>query len=317
MRKSAIIAVLCLPLFTGCGKIDSDIKESDGAETTVAVENNTEIPTKEMVSSLVSTISESKLTTTNTNTSTKATTTTSTIIVRGGGTTLTVPKRTGTSDKTTTRATTISTLATTTTAVEVTTTSVEPYHNIFTKENLECKVTREGIDISLNNDKIQTIDIDTEELIEALSDVKTENKAQIVIDDIDLDGHDDLFIPQQVRTLNTFGVYYHFDTEENKYVKWEALKDIDSCAKVNEMNKTFTTEVKLSDDEYEIKVFSWNYAEPVIQSLKKQYHSSDNKDELLIDYFDYSSGEEQLVKRERVLFDSDGREVGAEEIEIV
>ena len=291
MRKSAIIAVLCLPLFTGCGKIDSDIKESDGAETTVAVENNTEIPTKEMVSSLVSTIPESKLTTTNTNTSTK--------------------------DKTTTRATTISTLATTTTAVEVTTTSVEPHHNIFTKENLECKVTREGIDISLNNDKIQTIDIDTEELIEALSDVKTENKAQIVIDDIDLDGHDDLFIPQQVRTLNTFGVYYHFDTEENKYVKWEALKDIDSCAKVNEMNKTFTTEVKLSDDEYEIKVFSWNYAEPVIQSLKKQYHSSDNKDELLIDYFDYSSGEEQLVKRERVLFDSDGREVGAEEIEIV
>ena len=78
MRKSAIIAVLCLPLFTGCGKIDSDIKESDGAETTVAVENNTEIPTKEMVSSLVSTIPESKLTTTNTNTSTKATTTTTT-----------------------------------------------------------------------------------------------------------------------------------------------------------------------------------------------------------------------------------------------
>ena len=53
-----------------------------------------------------------------------------------------------------------------------------------------------------------------------------------------------------------------------------------------------------------------------MQTIKKQYKSAENKDELLIDYFDCSSGEKQLVKRERVLFDSEGRIAGAEEVEL-
>ena len=169
---------------------------------------------------------------------------------------------------------------------------------------------------SLDEKQLQTIDIDTEELLAALSDVKTELKASIIIDDIDLDGHDDLFIPQQVGTLNTFGVYYHYDDKDEKYVKWEELSEIDSRAEVNEENKTFTTDVKLSDDEYEVKVFEWKDGKPSVQTIKKQYKSAENKDELLIDYFDCSSGEKQLVKRERVLFDSEGRIAGAEEVEL-
>ena len=78
-------------------------------------------------------------------------------------------------------------------------------------------------------------------------------------------------------------------------MKWEELSEIDSRAEVNEEDKTFTTDVKLSDDEYEVKVFEWKDGKPSVQTIKKQYKSAENKDELLIDYFDCSSGEKQLV----------------------
>ena len=205
---------------------------------------------------------------------------------------------------------------TVTTTTTTTTTAALPAHTVFSKDKLECRVTTDGVEVSLDEKQLQTIDIDTEELLAALSDVKTELKASIIIDDIDLDGHDDLFIPQQVGTLNTFGVYYHYDDKDEKYVKWEELSEIDSRAEVNEENKTFTTDVKLSDDEYEVKVFEWKDGKPSVQTIKKQYKSAENKDELLIDYFDCSSGEKQLVKRERVLFDSEGRIAGDEEVEL-
>lgn len=318
MRKSAIIAIICLSFLTGCGKTDPVISESDSAETTVAVEKKTEEATSDNKSNINTETTTAKGTeTTTANTKASTTTTISSIAVRSGGTTLTVPKRTGTVAKTTTKRTSATTVQTTTTTVAVTTTAISiPDNATFSKDNLECKVTENGIDIYKNDDIHQTIEIDTEDLLNALSDVRTQMKAQIIIDDIDLDGNDDLFIPQQVGTLNTFGVYYHYDTEENKYVLWEQLKEIDSRAEVNEVNMTFTTEVKLAEEEYEIKVFTWNNGEPAIQSMKKQYRSQDNKDELLVDYFEYTNGEEVLIKRERVLFDIDGREVGAEEIEI-
>ena len=317
MRKSAIAAVLSLSLAaTGCGMAEPVVDSSEGAETTVAVENKTEKTTDINEKESPSTTAEPDVTTTSTKSGSKATTTT-TAVVHGGGTTVTVAKRTSTSGATTTKSAGATTAQTTasTSAVTTTTTAVE-VHKVFSKDNLECRVTRDGIDVSLDDEKIQTIEIDTEELREALADIKTEMRARIVIDDIDLDGHDDLFIPQQVGTLNTFGVYYHYDTEEKKFVKWEELEEIDSCADVNEMDMTFTTDVKLSENEYEVKVFGWDNGEPVLRTMKKQYKSADSKDDILIDYFEYTSGEEQLVKRERVLFDADGREVGAEEIEL-
>lgn len=320
MRKSAITAVLCLSFLTGCGRIEPVVDRSDSAETTVAVENKTEATTEKNAENTkaVTTSAEPDVTTASTNTDKKGTTTTASVIVHGGGTTLTVPKRTtsAAANTTTKRAGTTSAQTSTTASAVTTTTSAAENHKVFTKDDLECKVTKDGIDVSLDNKKLQTIDVDTEELIKALSDVKTEMKAQIIINDIDLDGHDDLFIPQQVGMLNTFGVYYHYDAEKEEFVKWEELKEIDSCAEVNKDDKTFTTELKLSEDEYEVKVFAWVNGVPVIQTMKKQYKSADNKDELLIDYFDYKSGEKQLVKRERVLFDAEGREVGSEEIEL-
>ncbi len=320
MKKSAILAVLCLgAMLTGCGKVDPVESESISAETTVAVEKNTGSTTDaaedETKSTTTASTSSDKSKTT---TKSKATTTTTAKRVSGGGTTVYVAKRTGNAPVQTTKRTgnapVQSTTGTTTTTT--TTTAALPSHTVFSKDKLECRVTTDGVEVSLDEKQLQTIDIDTEELLAALSDVKTELKASIIIDDIDLDGHDDLFIPQQVGTLNTFGVYYHYDDKDEKYVKWEELSEIDSRAEVNEENKTFTTDVKLSDDEYEVKVFEWKDGKPSVQTIKKQYKSAENKDELLIDYFDCSSGEKQLVKRERVLFDSEGRIAGAEEVEL-
>ena len=48
--------------------------------------------------------------------------------------------------------------------------------------------------------------------------------------------------------------------------------------------------------------------------MTKQYRNQEN--DLIIDTFDYTSGEEELIKRERVLFDSDGEIAGAEVLEL-
>ena len=316
MKKSAIIAVLSFALLTGCGRTDPVVSDPETAETTVAVEKKTEVTTTApIVTTDVSAASTAATTASSTKLSAN-TTTTSTKTVARGGTTLTVARRTNTTVRSTTKNSNVTTAQTTTTTTAVSTTTAVTVHKVFTKDDLECKVTREGIDIFVDNEKLQTIEIDTEDLINAFSDIKTEMKASIIIEDVDLDGNDDIFIPQQVGTLNTFGVYYRFDSEEEKFVKWEELGEIDSRADVNKEDMTFTTTVKLSEDEYEEKHFAWNGNAPEIQTMKKKYRSAEDKDELLIDYFEYTSGEEVLVKRERVLFDADGREAGAEEVEL-
>ena len=321
MRKSAITAVLCLSILTtGCGRMEPVVDSSEGAETTVAVGNNTEKTTDKNEKESPSTTAEPNATTASTKSDKKSTTTTASVVVHGGGTTLTVPKRTTAvgGGNTTTKRTDVTTAqtSTSTTAVTTVTTSVTPEHCVFTKDDIVCRVTGQGVEVSVGDDKNQTIEIDTEELRAALADIKTEMRARVVIDDIDLDGHDDLFIPQQVGMLNTFGVYYHYDSDKEEFVKWKELEEIDTCAEASRDDQTFTTELKRSEDEYEIKVFGWENGKPELRSMKKHYKSTDNKDEVLIDYFEYSNGEEQLVKRERVLFDAEGREVGAEEIEL-
>ena len=95
---------------------------------------------------------------------------------------------------------------------------------------------------------------------------------------------------------------------------WEEFEEIDSCAEVDKEEKTFTTDVKLSEDEYEIRIFGWEDSKPVLRSMTKQYRNQEN--DLIIDTFDYTSGEEELIKRERVLFDSDGEIAGAEVLEL-
>ncbi|MBO7396136.1 MAG: hypothetical protein J6U16_08485 [Ruminococcus sp.] len=316
MKKSAIIAVLSFALLTGCGKTDPVVSDPETAETTVAVEKKTEKTTDASVAATDLAASTTATTTVSSTKSSANTTTTSAKTIAHGGTTLTVAKRTNTSVKATTKHTSVTTAQDTTTTTAVSTTTAVANNKVFTKDKLECIVTSEGIDVSVDNEKLQTIEIDTEELINALSDIKTEMKASIIIEDVDLDGKDDLFIPQQVGTLNTFGVYYHFDSVEEKFVKWEELSEIDSRADVNEEDRTFITTIKLSEDEYEEKLFAWNGSTPEIQTMKKKYRSAEDKNEILIDYFEYTIDEELLVKRERVLFDADGREAGAEEVEL-
>ena len=309
MRKSALIAVFCLGLLTGCGKMDP-VENSQETVTTVnsEAETNNSSTAKAADPTTVERVTETSTETTdNTEVSEKNTTATT----NGGSlvrrTTAAVPKQTGNapaqnSTKRTGNAPVQSaSTTTTTTTVEIQT---DPY--VFSSDEIYCKVTKDGIDVTIDGEETQTIEIDTEEA--------PDKKGQIVIDDIDLDGHPDLFIPQQIALLNTFGVYYHYDAEQRKFVLWEEFEEIDSCAEVDKEEKTFTTDVKLSEDEYEIRIFGWEASKPVLRTMTKQYRNQEN--DLIIDTFDYTSGEEELIKRERVLFDSDGEIAGAEVLEL-
>ena len=317
MRKSALIAVFCLGLLTGCGKMDP-VENSQETVTTVnsEAETNDSSTAKAADPTTVERVTETSTETTdNTEVSEKNTTATTNSGSLVRRTTAAVPKQTGNapaqnSTKRTGNAPVQSaSTTTTTTTVEIQT---DPY--VFSSDEIYCKVTKDGIDVTIDGEETQTIEIDTEELINFIENETPDKKGQIVIDDIDLDGHPDLFIPQQIALLNTFGVYYHYDAEQRKFVLWEEFEEIDSCAEVDKEEKTFTTDVKLSEDEYEIRIFGWEDSKPVLRSMTKQYRNQEN--DLIIDTFDYTSGEEELIKRERVLFDSNGEIAGAEVLEL-
>lgn len=317
MRKSALIAVFCLGLLTGCGKMDP-VENSQETVTTVhsEAETNNSSTAKAADPTTVERVTETSAETTE-NTEVSANTTTAT--TNGGSlvrrTTVPVSKPTGnvpvqSSTKRTGNAPVQSTsTTTTTTTAEIDT---DPY--VFSSDELSCKVTKDGIDVTIDGEETQTIEIDTEELRNFIENETPDKKGKIIIDDIDLDGHPDLFIPQQIALLNTFGVYYHYDADQHKFVIWEEFEDIDSCAAVDKEEKTFTTDVKLSEDEYEIRIFGWEDSKPVLRSMTRQYRNSEN--DLIIDTFDYTNGEEYLIKRERVLFDNDGEIAGAEVLEL-
>ncbi len=314
MRKSALIAVLCLGLLTGCGKDEPVVSDPDTVTTTDIEEQTTD--TAAVVIAVPTTAPVTTAATAETTEKTTVKTTAAATTASAERTAAIVTRRTNTvhtqstSPRTTTSATQ-TTASTTTSPVEV-----HPDPAVFTKDNLSCKVTKDGIDVIIDNEEVQKIEIDTEELLDFIENKVPGKKGQIVIDDVDLDGHSDLFIPQQIAILNTFGVYYHYDSEEKKFVPWEELEEIDSCAEIDEDEKTFKTDVKLSEDEYEIKIFGWDGSKPVLRSMTKQYRIPDEPDDLFIDTFDYTSGEEVRVKHERVLFDSEGNIAGTEELEL-
>ncbi|MBO6116193.1 MAG: hypothetical protein J6P14_03455 [Ruminococcus sp.] len=179
------------------------------------------------------------------------------------------------------------------------------------------KVIDDGLEVTENGQKLQTIAVNTEEMQRYLESNTSDNLAEMSVSDFDSDGNNDLFIPQQIGVLNTFGVYYHFDPMSGEYEKWDQMKEIDTFAVVNSEDNTFVTNVRYSEDESESCTYGWDDdGAPVLKTMEKQYKSSGDTADIFVDYTDYTSGSEVLVKRERLLFDDEHNVAGSEEVEI-
>lgn len=174
-----------------------------------------------------------------------------------------------------------------------------------------------GLEVSENGQKLQTIAVDTEEMQRYLEDNNADNLAEMSVYDFDSDGNNDLFIPQQIGVLNTFGVYYHYDPSTGEFEKWDAMKEIDTFAVVDPENNTFVTNIRYTAAEHETRTYGWDEnGAPVLLTMEKQYKGSDDPWDIYVDYTDYTSGSEVLVKRERLLFDDEHNVMGSEEVEI-
>lgn len=353
MKKSAIILTLCITAaLVGCGKVESDsasrnpldiqkvtgdVTASKNPELEIPSEFQTETTaeneqTTENTETTVTTVSESV---SGSGTSTTEIQTASVNLVRR--TTVAVPNiapSRGTvripvaSVPTKTTVQTVKTTATgkntttgsgvsTSTATESVSTTNETRPSDVTNGDITCSVLKKGVEIIRNGKTVQTIEIDTEAMLNAYDNGIIDPSSLINIHDFDFDGYDDLFIPQEIGVLNTFGIYMHYNPETEAFEEWSEMADI-SVYSWTEDDQTLHTHAKNSACEYENKTYVWNNEKQLVLIDSQVQYRLDDKPEnqynIYIDYFEYPDGTETLVKREKLLFNENFEIVGTEEI---
>lgn len=350
MKKSAIILTLCMTaVLVGCGKVETDnvdrnplnIQKATGT-VTASKNPELEIPSEFQTATTAVTEQTAENTATSTTvsgndmirrTSTTATGTAAVNLVRR--TTVAVPniapsrgtvripaasvptKTTAvqTTGRTSTTNTDISTSTVPATSVITTTSEICP--SDVTNGDITCKVTGKGVEIIRDGKVIQLIEADTEQMLDFYENGVTDVSTLINIEDFDFDGYDDLFIPQEIGALNTFGIYMHYNPETEAFEEWAEMADI-SVYGWTEDDETLHTYAKDSAFENISKTYVWNKDNQlVLVNSKVQYQiddSPENQYNIYIDYFEYPDGAETLVKREKLLFNEKLEIVGTEEI---
>lgn len=323
MKKTAFILTLCMLVsLASCGK-DDESKESKPLNIQKATISTTEkaedeeLTTDETESTTESTKKTKKTVHTTTATTDETDTTTKTgtanIVKR---TTVSAPKVSP--NRGTGRIPTASnTKKTTVTTTQTTTTTAKPHFG-FRNGDISCLIRENGVEVSQKDKENQFIEIDTSSMIEYYQtedyhNGKAKKSALINIVDFDFDGYNDLYIPQFIGSPNSFGVYMHYNPDTEKFESWEELSDIKLYFNIND-DKTLTSHCHISAVEYEQKTYKWNDEKKLeIIKLKRQYRPEDSED-VFIDYFEYSDGEETLVRRERLILDDENNIIDTEEI---
>ena len=356
MKKSAIILTLCMTaILVGCGKVETDsadinpldIQKVTGnvtasknpeleipsefqTETTAENEQSTE-NTATTVTTVSGNISGSVTSTTETRTAAvnlvRRTTVAVPNIAPSRGTVripvASVPTKTTVqtvkTNVTGKNTTTGSGVSTSTTTESISSTTNETHPSNVTNGDIICSVLEKGVEITRNGKIVQLIEVDTEQMLDFYADGIINVSTLINIHDFDFDGYDDLFIPQEIGALNTFGIYMHYNPKTEAFEEWAEMTDI-SVYSWTEDDQTLHTYIKDSDFENESRTYVWNAEKQlVIISSKIQYQFDDkpeNQYNIYIDYFEYPDNTETLVKREKLLFNENLEIVGTEEISL-
>ncbi len=199
-----------------------------------------------------------------------------------------------------------------TTTTTVTTTVTQNTADV-TNGDITCRVTEKGVEIIRKGKVIQVIEVDTEQMLAFYKDDIIDPSTLINISDFDFDGYDDLFIPQEIGTLNTLGIYMHYNPETETFEDWEEMADINVCSQTDDDGKLHTT-VKNSALENTSRTYVWNEDKQLVLVESIVQYKFDDSSEIYIDYFEYPDGVETLVKRERMLFDENNEYIGTEEV---
>lgn len=340
MRKTAIILTLCMLALVSCGKADvaEDSNPLNIQKATVSV--TTENEREEYKSPFGNIRSESSEVQTTKPAETTAADGDEIIVtaIRTGSAVLV--KRTGvippsrgdvvipyaSNDVHVTKITTVKTTAVKTTAAKKTTgakttaqttstmtaaTAAENPADV-TNGDITCRVKEKGVEIIRNGKVVQLIEVDTEQMLNFYAEGITDPSTLINISDFDFDGYDDLFIPQNIGTSNTEGVYMHYNPESEQFETWEEMADIKTYVWVDTENQKLKTSVRGSAVDHEGWTYIWN-DEKQLEMVESwiQYAADGN---IFVSYFEYPDGVKTLVKREQHIYDENGNFVKAIEI---
>ncbi len=188
-----------------------------------------------------------------------------------------------------------------------------------TNGDILCRVLEDGVEISRNGKIIQLIETDTEEMLNSYAGGIIDASSLININDFDFDGYDDLFIPQQIEALNTFGIYMHYNPKTEVFEEWPEMAVISVCG-WTEDDCTLHIYAKDNDFENQSRTYVWNEEKQLVLINSKIQYRIDDKPEnqynIYIDYFEYPDNVETIVKREKLLFNENLEIVGTEEISL-
>lgn len=340
MKKTAIILTLCmLASLVSCGKADTveDSKPLDIQKSTV----NTTKESQEYESPFKnhsSEDSEPQTTTEISDITADGSMTISTVTTRTGAAVLVrrstvaapnIPPSRGTvvipyasnivrATKTTAAKTTVTkqkntnvtqTAAKTSTVTTVVTTTTAP--SDVTNGDIICRVQENGVEIIRDGKVVQLIEVDTESMLSFYAGGVYDPSTLITIKDYDFDGYDDLYIPQIIGTLNTDGIYMHYNPESKYFETWEELADIKTYIWIDDDKKLHTT-VRGSAVEHENWTYIWNEDKQLKLTGSSLQYAVD--EDVFIDYFEYPDGEKTLVRRERIILDDENNIIDTIEV---
>ncbi len=334
MKKTAIILTLCMLALVSCGKADI-VEENNPLNIQKATVNTTTANEREEYKSPFgnshSESSEAQATAPAETTAPDGSAIIPVTTVRTGSAVLV--KRTGvippsrgnvvipyasnivrttktTAAKTTAAKKTTVTKTTAQTSTTAVTTTANPAE--VTNGDITCRVKENGVEIIRNGKVIQLIEVDTEQMLSFYKDGITDPSTLININDFDFDGYDDLYIPQNIGTLNTEGIYMHYNPESKQFETWEEMADIKTYVWLDTENQKLKTSVRGSAVDHEGWTYIWNDNKQLeLVESWLQYAVDGN---VFVDYFEYPDGEKTLVKREQHIYDEEGNFVKAIEV---
>lgn len=347
MKKKAILLSLLMAALTGCGRVDSvdvdnitphEIEKStdgddgeDSPEITLAINkpvtttaasspNNGETTTRSISVNLIKRTNVSKKTVA----SSRKTATNS--IRPSNTTTKTTSNGTGTSTTGTGTGTTGLTTAVITTASVTDTTSSKVDPAYVSRDDMTCYISENTIEVTIKGEPVQNISIDTSYMLDAFANGMTDPENCVNICDLDFDGNFDLFIPQSKDEYNIYGQFLRFNPQTMLFEEWVAMSGITTYTSSSADDGTICSTVRKNDMEFEEKTYQWKIIDQEtgekelrLISKKKQFRFDDNPENqfnIYTDYYEYTDGVENVVKREKHLFDENGNFTGVEDVAI-
>lgn len=318
MKKTAILAAIAVASLAGCGIVDN--VEPD---RTPKLPGNTQVATTSDSEAKSTTTAdendENRSENTKTTAVTAKSTTASTVATRSPAAATRKPAAKTTAH----RATTVQTTYTTgvpvmiTTTVPTTTVPVDPTE--IGSEEITCNMRVDGVEITVNGEVVQFITQDMTDILSAYGNTTVDPSMLISICDFDFDGHDDLFIPEVIGTLNTTGSYWHFNTENGNFEEWDVLKQLEFFATADKDEQIIQVHAKDNAEEHEDRYYRWDNGGLVLFKMTKQFRLKENPElsgNLYIDHYEFVEGKKKTVKREQYVYDENGTLLGLSEIPI-